>query len=32
LKEKAMSEALHQIRFPNEGAAYRAARNDLLEA
>jgi len=27
-----MSEALHQIRFPNEGAAYRAARNDLLEA
>src|ERR1700721_2269599 len=27
-----MSEALHQIRFPNENAAYRAARNELLEA
>jgi predicted dithiol-disulfide oxidoreductase (DUF899 family) len=27
-----MSEALHQIRFPNETAAYRDARNALLEA
>jgi predicted dithiol-disulfide oxidoreductase (DUF899 family) len=27
-----MSEALHQIRFPNEGSAYRTARNALLEA
>jgi predicted dithiol-disulfide oxidoreductase (DUF899 family) len=27
-----MSEALHQIRFPNENAAYRDARNALLAA
>jgi hypothetical protein len=27
-----MSDALHEIRFPNEGSAYRAARNALLEA
>jgi predicted dithiol-disulfide oxidoreductase (DUF899 family) len=27
-----MTEALHQVRFPNEDAAYRTARNDLLQA
>ena len=27
-----MSQSMHQVRFPGESAAYRAARDTLLEA